>query len=124
MRVLRLPQNPHQLCHRGLQRHIVCLQETEFLFDGTPDLVDRHVAALIGYLSGHDDGLAERNPFLDGFVKIPAVIGGKSAYTKGLDDDGVIMARHVIQHIGAHGRDQFQQGDIGIQRAIKLNMVR
>lgn len=92
------------LCHRGLQRHIVALQETG-IFGWNARPVDRHVAALIVTKSGQDDGLAERNPFLDGFVKISAVIEGSPLYTKGLDDDGVIMARHVIQHIGAQGRD-------------------
>lgn len=91
MRILRLSQYPHQLCHSGLQRHVVSLQQAEFLFDGASNLVNGHIAALVGYLGGHDDGLAERNPFINGFIKIPGVIGRKTAYAEGLDDDGVVM---------------------------------
>ena len=124
MCVLRLSQYPHQLCHGGFQCHVVSLQQAEFLFDGATDLVNGHIAALIGHLGSHDDGLAERDPFFDGFVKIPAVIGRKAAYAEGFNDDGVVMLRHIIQNIGPHGRNQFQQGNVGIQRVVKMHVIR
>ena len=67
--ILRLPEDPHELCHGGFQGHIVGLDETEGIFDLLANFVDGHVAAFLGDLGGHDDRLAHGDPFFNSSIE-------------------------------------------------------
>ena len=51
------------------------LQEPEFFLDGFADLVDRHVAAFVGDLGGHDDKLAGIDPAFNSPVEAVVLVG-------------------------------------------------
>jgi len=47
-----LGQQPHHLCDDGLNGHVVGFQEAEPVPDPLADLVNAHIAALVGDLCG------------------------------------------------------------------------
>ena len=104
--VFCLAEDPHEFGDCGFQGHIVGFDETEGVFDLLADFVDRHVAAFLGDLGGHDNDFSHGDPFFDGAVEIAGFIGRKSADTEGFDDDCVVMFRHIVEQAGVHGRDQ------------------
>ena len=101
-----LAQDPHELGDGGLQCHVIGLQKSEFLLDGLSNLVNGHVAALIGDLGGHDDKFAGIYTVLNATVEAVILVGGDAAYAEGLDDDCVVMLEQVIQDAAVHGRNQ------------------
>lgn len=50
------PADPHQLCDSRFRCHIVGFQDTQVGFQAVAHMIYDQVAALVGYLCGHDDG--------------------------------------------------------------------
>ena len=118
--ILRLPKDPHELCHGGFQGHIVGLDETKGVFDLLADLVDGHVAAFLGNLCCHDHSFSKVDPMSHCTVVVASVIiRRKSANAKGLNDHCIIMSCHIVQKGSVCRWDQLHQSHTGVHLVIE-----
>ena len=60
--ILCLAQHPHHFGDRSFQSHVIGFQYGKFLLDHFSNLVDLHIAALMGYLSSHTYQFTGRDP--------------------------------------------------------------
>ena len=102
--VAALGQQPHHLGDDGFNGHIVGFEEAEAVLDPLSDLVNAHVAALVGDLGGQDQNFA-------GLVVVAQTLGkgvhqplGDAADAKTFHNNAVVLFKD--------GRDEFRAKDL------------
>ena len=117
--VVRLPEDPHELCQRGLRRHVVGLQQMQVVFQVEADVVDCQIAALILHLRGHYDGFSARDGGADDVKEAAALIGGKSAHAVALHDHCVVVLQKVGKQHAVRAGDHLHKPDAGIELVVE-----
>ncbi len=109
--VTGLAQGPHGLGYGGFQGHIVGLDEIKLILHHLSDLIDFHIAALVGDLGRHNDNFPGGDELLDHLMEAVVPVIGKAADAERLDDHGVIGIVEGLQNPATDARNQFQEKD-------------
>ena len=112
-------KKPHGLCHCRLQRHVKRLHHRKTFLDGFAHLINLHITAFMRHLSRHNDLLSLSAPVVHRLLKTLFSIGRQSAYTKGFNNDCIIIFRHPVQNPPVHAGNQFQEKYLRIHPMIK-----
>ena len=116
-----LGQQPHHLGDDRLNGHVMGFQETEAVLDPFAHLVNAHIAALVGDLSGQDQDFV-------GLVVVAQPLGKgvhqplrDAAHAKAFHDHTVVMLKDGRDQLGAQAGSQLEQKDFGVERPAKLH---
>lgn len=123
LRRFRLRECPHDLGEDGFGRHAVSLGELVFLLDAESDLIDRHVAALVGNLRGDDDSDALFDKHFDLVGEFVILVVGKSADTEGFDYDRVRVVCNIIEDVRTHTGDELDEHYACVDLVVELNRL-
>ena len=109
--VTGLAQGPHGLGYGGFQGHIVGLDEIKLILHHLSDLIDFHIAALVGDLGRHNDNFSRGDELLDHLMEAVVPVIWKAADAERLDDHSVIGIVEGLQNPTTDARNQFQEKD-------------